>query len=105
MQILNIVLLVLSVFLGVVGIVLIRKPSPMYTLAYPEKTAKKVSYVAFFTMLALGTSLYFLSAALGIDQRFGIAIYLISLLVFLTIYLKWYYSVISKETERKNRWK
>lgn len=105
MQILNIVLLVLSVILGVTGMILIWKPRPLYTLAYPEKNVKKASFVAFFFMFTLGTCFYFLLACLRIDQLLGILIYLIFILIPLTTYMNWYYSVISKETKRKILWK
>lgn len=102
MQILNIVLLVLSVGLSIAGLVLIEKPKPMYTLVYPEKTAKKINLTWFYMFFGLGTSLYFFSSSMGVEQFANIFIYSLTILIPLIIYLKNIISLQSEETKKKS---
>jgi hypothetical protein len=104
MQILNIVLLVQSVGLSIAGLALIEKQKPMYTLVYPEKTARKVSIEKYFYAFSIMTILYFLLNCLGANHFYNTVLYFLLTAIIILYYSSWYNSLHIKEKKEINFW-
>lgn len=96
MQILNIVLLVLSVGLSIACLVLINIPNPMYTLVYPAKNVKIIPIEKYFYMFSATTILYFLLNCFGANHPYNTILYFILSVFVVLYYLNWYNSLLVK---------